>query len=255
MSGFDIVNRLSLSGRSALVTGGGRGLGRAVSEGLAAMGAEVTLCARTESEIAEGAEQIRARGLKASYLVADVCDIANFEQQVSNLPVFDIFVNNAGTNRPKPLSDVREEDYDTIMGLNVKAAVFAAKAVSGKMMAENRGGSIINMSSQMGHVGAANRTIYCASKWALEGFTKSLAVELGAHGIRVNTVSPTFIKTPMTAASLADPAARDAIVAKIKLGRLGEPGDVVGAVAFLASEAAALVTGSSVVVDGGWSAE
>lgn len=255
MSGFDIQDMLSLSGRRALVTGGGRGLGRSIAEGLAVMGAEVTLCARTESEIAEGAQEIRAKGLKATHLAADVSDVPSFAATIAGLPAFDIFVNNAGTNRPKPLSEVTEDDYDAVLGLNLRAAVFAAKAVSGRMMAEGRGGSIINMSSQMGHVGAANRTIYCASKWALEGFTKSLAVELGSMGIRVNTVGPTFIETPMTAPFLADPAARQAIVSKIKLGRLGTPGDVVGAVVFLASEAAALVTGSAIIVDGGWTAD
>lgn len=255
MSGFDIREKLSLSGRRALVTGGGRGLGRSIAQGLAVMGAEVTLCARTESEIAEGAAEIRARGLKATHLVADVSDVAGFATINAELPAFDVFVNNAGMNLPKPLSNVTEEDYDAVLALNLRAAVFAAKAVSGQMMAKGRGGSIINMSSQMGHVGAANRTIYCASKWALEGFTKALAVELGPKGIRVNTVGPTFIETPMTAPFLADPAAREAIVSKIKLGRLGTPGDVVGAVVFLASDAAALVTGSAVVVDGGWTAD
>lgn len=255
MSGFDILQRLSLSGRRALVTGGGRGLGRSIAQGLAVMGAEVTLCARTENEIADGAAEIRAKGLKATYLVADVSDVADFAALIAEQSAFDIFVNNAGMNRPKPLSEVTEEDYDAVLGLNLRAAVFAAKAVSGRMMAEGRGGSIINMSSQMGHVGAANRAIYCASKWALEGFTKALAVELGPKAIRVNTVGPTFIETPMTAPFLADPNALEAIVSKIKLGRLGKPGDVVGAVAFLASDAAALVTGSAILVDGGWTAD
>lgn len=255
MTGFDIQQKLSLAGRRALVTGGGRGLGRSIAEGLAAMNAEVTLCARTESEIAEGAAEIRARGFKANHLVVDVTDVAGFAAIMAELPAFDVFVNNAGTNRPKPLADVTEQDYDAVLGLNLRAAVFAAKTISGRMMAEGRAGSIINMSSQMGHVGAANRTIYCASKWALEGFTKALAVELGPQGIRVNTVAPTFIETPMTVPFLADPAARQAILSKIKLGRLGAPGDVVGAVVFLASDAAALVTGSAVIVDGGWTAD
>jgi NAD(P)-dependent dehydrogenase (short-subunit alcohol dehydrogenase family) len=255
MSGFDIREMLSLSGRRALVTGAGRGLGRSIARGLATMGAEVTLCARTESEIAGGAEEIQAKGLTARHLVADVSDVPGFAATISELPAFDIFVNNAGMNRPKPLCEVTEEDYDAVLGLNLRAAVFAAKAVSGRMIAEGCRGSIINMSSQMGHVGAANRTIYCASKWALEGFTKSLAVELGSKGIRVNTVGPTFIETPMTAPFLADPAIRLEIVSNIKLGRLGTPGDVVGAVVFLASDAAALVTGSAVVVDGGWTAD
>ncbi|ARM90979.1 NAD(P)-dependent dehydrogenase (short-subunit alcohol dehydrogenase family) [Rhizobium leguminosarum] len=255
MSGFDILERFSLSGRRALVTGAGRGLGRSIAQGLAAAGAEVTLCARTESEIEEGAAEIRARGLKALTLVADVSDVEDFRQKIDELQPFDVFVNNAGMNRPKPLSEVTLDDFDAVIGLNLRAAIFAAQAVSCRMTSANLRGSIINMSSQMGHVGAANRTIYCASKWALEGFTKALAVELGPAGIRVNTVGPTFIQTPMTKPFLDDPVVRDAIVSKIKLGRLGTPEDVVGAVLYLSTDAAALVTGTAVLVDGGWTAD
>lgn len=255
MSGFDILERLSLAGRRVLITGAGRGLGRTIAQGLATAGAEVTLCARTESEIEEGAAEIRGKGLKAKTLVADVSDVAGFRAKIDALDPFDVFLNNAGMNRPKPLSEITEDDYDTVMGLNVRAAVFAAQAVSTRMVAGGVHGSIINMSSQMGHVGAANRTIYCASKWALEGFTKALAVELGPSGIRVNTVGPTFIETPMTKPFLEEPAARQAIVSKIKLGRLGTPEDVVGAVLYLASDAGGLVTGTSIVIDGGWTAD
>lgn len=255
MSGFNILELFSLSGRRALVTGAGRGLGRSIAEGLASAGAEVTLCARTESEVEEGARCIRDHGFKAEALVADVSDIAGFRATVDAMHAHDIFVNNAGTNRPKPLSDVTIEDFDAVIGLNLRAAVFAAQAVTARMANLGIQGSVINMSSQMGHVGAANRTIYCASKWALEGFTKALAVELGPVGIRVNTVAPTFIETPMTTPFLEDPAARNAIVSKIKLGRLGTPEDVVGAVLFLASDASALVTGSALLVDGGWTAD
>jgi NAD(P)-dependent dehydrogenase (short-subunit alcohol dehydrogenase family) len=255
MSGFDILERLSLAGRRALITGAGRGLGRTIAQGLAAAGAEVTLCARTESEIEEGAAEICGKGLKAKTLVADVSNVSGFRAKIDALDPFDVFLNNAGMNRPKPLSEVTEDDYDAVMGLNVRAAVFAAQAVSTRMVAGGVRGSIINMSSQMGHVGAANRTIYCASKWALEGFTKALAVELGPSGIRVNTVGPTFIETAMTKPFLEDAAARKAIVSKIKLGRLGTPEDVVGAVLYLASDAGELVTGTSIVVDGGWTAD
>lgn len=249
------MKSFSLSGRRALVTGAGRGLGRAVSEALASAGAEVTLCARTESEIAEAAAEIRSFGLAATHLVADVTAVDDFARKIAELPGFDILVNNAGTNRPKKLTEVSEDDYDAIMGLNVRAAVFATKAVTGRMLAEGRTGCVINMSSQMGHVGASERTIYCASKWALEGFAKALAVELGPKGIRVNNVCPTFIETPMTAPFLANPEVRAAILSKIKLGRLGTPSDVVGAVVYLASDAAAMVTGSSIIVDGGWTAD
>ena len=244
-----------LEGKRALVTGAGRGIGLAIARAYAASGAAVTLCARTEEDIETEAAALTAAGLHAEALVADVTDTIGFAGRVASRPAFDVFVNNAGTNRPKPLTDVTEEDYDAVMGLNVRAAIFAAKAVTASMIKSGKGGSVINMSSQMGHVGAANRTLYCASKWALEGFTKALAVELGSTGIRVNTICPTFIETPMTRPFLDDPQFREQILSKIKLGRLGTVDDVVGAAVFLASESSSLMTGSSLMLDGGWTAD
>ena len=244
-----------LDGKRALITGAGRGIGRAIAQAYAASGAEVTLCARTRAEIEEAAAELTAAGFAARALVADVTDAAGFAQIIDGLGAFDVFVNNAGTNRPKPLSEVTEDDYDTVIGLNVRAAIFAAKAVTARMSARGRGGSVINMSSQMGHVGAANRTLYCASKWAIEGFTKALAVELGPQRIRVNTICPTFIETPMTKGFFDDPQFRDAVLSKIKLGRLGTVEDVVGAAVYLASDASGLMTGSALMLDGGWTAD
>lgn len=244
-----------IEGKRALVTGAGRGIGLAIAQAYAASGAEVILCARTRSEIEGAANALKDAGLKAEALVADVTDTVSFADQISTLPPFDIFVNNAGTNRPKPLADIDEEDYDAVLGLNLRAAVFAAKAVTVQMVAAGNGGSIINMSSQMGHVGAANRTLYCASKWAIEGFTKALAVELGHHGIRVNTICPTFIETPMTKPFLEEPQFRDAVLDKIKLGRIGTVEDIVGAAVYLASDCSSLMTGSALMLDGGWTAE
>ncbi|MEZ5769433.1 MAG: SDR family NAD(P)-dependent oxidoreductase [Paracoccaceae bacterium] len=244
-----------LDGKRALITGAGRGIGRAIAEAYAEAGAEVILCARSGGEIEALAEALGAAGHKAEAMVADVTDIAGFAAQVAARPAVDIFVNNAGTNRPKPLSEVTEDDYDAVLGLNLKAAVFAAQAVSAAMVAAGKPGSIINMSSQMGHVGAANRTLYCASKWALEGFTKALAIELGSSGIRVNTICPTFIETPLTRPFFEDPDFKAAVLAKIKLGRIGQVGDVVGAAVFLASDASSLMTGSALMLDGGWTAD
>lgn len=244
-----------LDGKRALVTGAGRGIGLAIAQAYAALGAEVTLCARTASEIEDVAEEMCSAGLKADTLQMDVTDVAAFEAEIAARPAFQVLVNNAGTNRPKPLSDVTEDDYDAVMGLNLKAAIFCARAVTRRMIAEMVQGSVINMSSQMGHVGAANRTLYCASKWALEGFTKALAVELGAHRIRVNTICPTFIETPMTQPFFEDKAFRDMVVSKIKLGRLGRVEDVTGAAVFLASDASSLMTGSALMLDGGWTAD
>lgn len=244
-----------LDGRRALVTGAGRGIGRAIAIAYAEAGAEVTLCARTGPEIEAIAADLAGRGLKAETLVADVTDIDGFARAIDERPAFHILVNNAGTNRPKPLSEVTPEDYDAVMDLNMRAVCFATQAVTRRMVAEGTPGSVINMSSQMGHVGAANRTLYCASKWAMEGFTKALAVELGPHGIRVNTICPTFIETPMTRPFFEDRGFLDSVLKKIKLGRLGQVGDVTGAALFLASDASSLMTGSALMLDGGWTAD
>ena len=252
MTGSDLFR---LDGKSALITGAGRGIGRAVAFGLAEYGAQVTLCARTATEIEEAAAEIRKAGGRAETFVQDVTDIEGFARAVATKPAFDILVNNAGTNRPKPLSDVTLEDYQVVMDLNLKAAMFVTQAITRRMAECGTKGSVINMSSQMGHVGAANRTLYCASKWALEGFTRALAVELGPLGIRVNTICPTFIETPMTEPFFRDEAFRRSVLSKIKLGRLGRVEDVVGAAVYLASEASALMTGSALMLDGGWTAD
>ena len=244
-----------LDGKRALVTGAGRGIGLAIARAYARAGAEVTLCARTRTEIEAAAEELRRDGLVAEALGLDVTEVAAFEEAISERPPFDVFVNNAGTNRPKPLSDVTEDDFEAVIGLNLKAAVFCARAVTMRMVRAGRGGSVINMSSQMGHVGAANRTLYCASKWAIEGFSKALAVELGAHNIRVNTICPTFIETPMTRPYFEDEEFRAAVLSKIKLRRLGTVDDVTGAAVFLASDASSLMTGSAMLLDGGWTAD
>jgi NAD(P)-dependent dehydrogenase (short-subunit alcohol dehydrogenase family) len=244
-----------LDGKRALITGAGRGLGLAFAAALAEAGAHVTLAARTAGEIEAAAEAIRERGGSAEALKLDVLDIDGTRRALEQAEPFDVFVNNAGTNRPKPFAEVTAEDYDAVMGLNVRAAFFAAQAVARKMIAAGRGGSIINISSQMGHVGAPNRTIYCTSKHAIEGLTKAMAVELAPHGIRVNSIGPTFIETPMTRPYFENRAFRESVLEKIKLGRLGKLEDVMGAAVFLASDASALMTGAALVVDGGWTAE
>lgn len=244
-----------LDGKRALVTGAGRGIGLGIARAYAEAGAEVVLCARGADEIGTAAAEFVAQGLKAQALPADVTDVASFAALVAALPAFDVFVNNAGTNRPKPFFDVTEEDYDVVMGLNLRAAIFAAQAVASRMVTAGRAGSIINMSSQMGHVGAANRTLYCASKWALEGFTKAFAIEMGPHRIRVNTICPTFIETPMTRPFFDDPEFRASVMAKIKIGRLGQVEDVAGAAIYLASDMSSLMTGSAMMLDGGWTAD
>ena len=210
---------------------------------------------RTEANITEAAEAIRADGGSAEPLVLDVLDLDEMRRTVVENGPFDILINNAGTNRPKPLSDVTEDDYDAVMGLNLRSTVFATRAVTARMISEGKAGSVINMSSQMGHVGAANRTLYCASKWALEGFTKALSVELGPHRIRVNTICPTFVETPLTKPFFEDESFRASVLNKIKLGRIGQVEDITGAAVYLASDASSLMTGSAVMLDGGWTAD
>ncbi|MFC3126629.1 SDR family NAD(P)-dependent oxidoreductase, partial [Pseudoroseomonas globiformis] len=213
------------------------------------------LAARSAAEIEAAATAIRAAGGQAEAMVLDVGDLDAVTATLGAAEPFDILVNNAGTNRPAPFIEVSPEDFDAVMALNVRSAFFVAQAVAKRLVAAGRPGSIIHVSSQMGHVGGPGRTVYCASKHAIEGLTKAMAVELGAHGIRVNSVCPTFIETPMTRPFFEKPEFRDWVLTKIKIGRIGVVEDVMGPVVFLASDAAALMTGSALMLDGGWTAE
>lgn len=244
-----------LDGKRALITGAGKGIGAAAAEALAAFGAEVTLVARTRADIEGVAAAIDAAGGKASWKVADVTDKAAITALIEDGDANDILVNNAGMNRTDTFIDVKEEDFDAIYALNVRACFFTAQAFARRLVREGRKGSIVNMSSQMGHVGAATRSVYCGTKWAIEGMTKAIAVDLAPAGIRVNTVCPTFVETPMASGFLKSDAFKAEVLSKIKLGRIGTVGDITGAVVFLASDASALMTGSSIVVDGGWTAD
>ena len=246
---------LRLDGRRALVTGAGRGIGLAAAAALAQAGAHVVLAARTASEIEAAAAEIRAEGGSASAQVLDVTDTAAVRDAIAAQAPFDVLVNNAGTNRPRTFLDVTEDDYDAIALLNQRAAFFVAQAVAKRMVDAKIKGSIIHVSSQMGHVGGQRRTVYCMTKHGIEGLTKAMAIDLAPHGIRVNSIGPTFIDTPLTRPFWNDKAFHADVVSRIKLGRLGTVEDLMGAVVFLASDAAALVTGTALVVDGGWTAE
>ena len=246
---------MRLDGRRALVTGAGRGIGLACAEALAAAGAHVTLLSRTRSELERAAEGIEADGGRTEVLVCDCTDAAAISELIGGAPMhWDVLVNNAGTNRPQTFLEVTREAFDDVMRINVTGAFFVAQAVAARMAAGGEGGSIINMSSQMGHVGGARRSVYCTSKHAMEGMTKAMAIDLAPHRIRVNTVCPTFVLTPMTASYFEDEAFRADTLGRIPLGRLAELGDVTGAVVFLASDASAMITGSALKVDGGWTA-
>ena len=243
-----------LDGKKALVTGAGRGIGMGASIALAESGADVTLVSRTEQELKEICDHINSQGLSASYVALDVNNDNEINQLIEKSNPFDILINNAGTNKPAKLVDTDINDFDYVMSLNVRSVVNLTKCVVKKMLANDVKGSIINVSSQMGHVGGPNRTTYCSSKFAIEGFTKSLAIELGPDGIRVNAICPTFIQTPMTEPFLKDEDFKKTTIGMIPIGRLGEVTDLMGPFVFLASEASSLMTGSSILVDGGWTA-
>ena len=244
-----------LDGRRALVTGAGGGIGLASAAALAEAGAAVTLVARTTATVEAGAAAIREAGGIAEAAVLDVTDLTGVASFFAGRPAFNILVNNAGTNRPMAMTKVGEADYDAVLDLNLKAAFFVAQACVRRLLEAREPGSLIHIGSQMGHVGGPNRSLYCASKWALEGMSKAFALDLATSGIRSNTIAPTFIETPLTKPFFEDEAFRANVLAKIKLGRIGRVEDLMGAVLFLASDASALVTGTSLIVDGGWTAE
>jgi len=239
----------------ALVTGAGRGIGRGCALALAGAGADIIALSRSRAELDEVAREAEGLEVNARAIPCDVTDRSRVDEIVESLERVDILVNCAGTNFPEPFVDVTEEHLDALLALNVKATFCVSQVVVRAMLTRARPGAIINVSSQMGHVGAANRTVYCITKHAVEGLTKAMAVELAPSGIRVNSVAPTFIETPMTGPFFADERFRSDTLSRIPLGRVGHVDDVVGAVVYLASPAAALVTGTSLLIDGGWTAQ
>ncbi|MGB7286251.1 MAG: SDR family oxidoreductase [Salaquimonas sp.] len=244
-----------LDGKRALVTGASRGIGLGGAVALAEAGAHVVMAARNKQEIEAAAEEVRSAGYSAEGISMDVGDISAVNHAISEYGPFDVLFNNAGTNSPLPYVDVTPDNFDMITDLNLKAAFFVAQSVAKAMIAAGIKGSIIHTSSQMGHVGGIDRSVYCGSKFGIEGVTKASAIELAAHGIRVNTVCPTFIRTPMTKSTFDNPERVKWLEEKIKLGRIGEIEDIMGAVLFLACDASSLITGTSLLIDGGWTAD
>lgn len=244
-----------LDGKRALVTGASSGIGLGAAAALAEAGAAVTLVARRPAELEAVRDAIRATGAQAEALALDITDIAATESAVAAHGPFDVLVNSAGLARHAPALDTTPQDYDTVTNLNVRAAYFLTRATARGLIAAGKPGSLINVSSQMGHVGGPDRAVYCATKHAIEGMTRAMALEWAPHDIRVNTLCPTFIRTPLGEQTLKDPAKRAWILSKIKLGRVGEIEDLMGPVVFLASDASALMTGTHLIVDGGWTAE
>ncbi len=240
-----------LDGQVALVTGAGRGIGRACAERLATAGAHVIAVARSKDDLAKLAAHSSGR---IETWTGDVTD-DEFMGRVEAIEGLSILVNNAGGNRPQSFVDVDTESLDFVIDLNVRAAFRVAQASARAMLAQRIEGSIVNMSSQMGHVGSPKRTVYCMTKHAVEGLTKAMAVELGPHGIRVNSVAPTFVETPLTKPMLDDPKFREFVLGMIPLNKLASLDDVAAAVLYLVSPGASMVTGHSLKVDGGWTAQ
>lgn len=246
---------MRLDGKRALVTGATSGIGEGCAVALAEAGAHVTLVARTAAAVEKQATAFQLNNWDAAALPLDISDITASEAAIAAHGPFDILVNSAGLARHSPAVDTTQSDYDAVTDLNVKAAYFLTRAVAKGLIEAEKPGSLINISSQMGHVGGIDRAVYCATKHALEGMTKSMAIEWAPHQIRVNTICPTFIRTPLGEQTLAIPERRAWIEEKIKLGRVGEVTDIMGAITFLASDAAALITGTHLIIDGGWTAD
>ncbi|MDX0624880.1 SDR family oxidoreductase [Sinorhizobium medicae] len=244
-----------LDGRRALVAGASSGIGLGCAVALAEAGAHVVLAARSPEKLDEAVEAIRREGLSAEALVLDVADLEATEAAVAAERPFQVLVNSAGIARHGPAADTAPEDFDAVFGLNVRGAYFLTRAVAKGLIAAGQPGSLINISSQMAHVGGVDRAVYSATKHAVEGFTKSMAIEWGPAAIRVNTICPTFIRTPLTKQTFSKPERVQWITEKIKLGRLGRVEDIMGAVTYLASDASAMVTGTALMVDGGWTAD
>ncbi|MCK8464035.1 SDR family oxidoreductase [Aliiroseovarius sp. S1339] len=245
----------NLSGKRALVTGASSGIGLACAVALAEAGADITLAARSVGKLETTAQEMQNAGFNVSILPLDVSDVATLQAAVAKAGPFDILVNSAGLAIHSPALDTQETDFDAVSDLNFKGAYFLTTAVAKGLVAAGRPGSLINITSQMAHVGGIDRAVYCGTKHAVEGFTKSMAIEWGPLGIRVNTICPTFIRTPLTEATFENPQRVRWIEEKIKLGRVGEVTDIMGPVVYLASDASALMTGTHMLIDGGWTAD
>ena len=244
----------SLKGRTALIVGASSGIGTACAVALAEHGAKVTLAARRKDKLEILAHQMEKKEFEVKILELDINDIVKTSDTISKLETFDILVNSAGIAKHSGSVDTVFHDFDVVMNTNLRGAYFLTQAVAKNLILEKKKGSLINISSQMGLVGGQERAVYCASKHAVEGFTKAMAIEFGNHNIRVNTICPTFILTDMTKKTFEVPEKRKWIEEKIKIGRIGKVEDIMGAVVYLASDASSLVTGSSLLVDGGWTA-
>lgn len=245
---------LRLDGRRALVVGASSGIGLGSAVALAEAGAHVTLAARSVERLEDAVEALRSKGYSAAALALDVQDVVATERIVAASGPFDVLTNSAGLARHGPAVETTIEDFDAVFGVNVRGAYFLTRSVARGLIEAGKPGSLINISSQMAHVGGIDRAVYSATKHAVEGFTKSMAIEWGKSRVRVNTICPTFIRTPLTERTFRNPDRVKWIMNKIKLDRVGEVEDIMGAVVYLASDASAMITGTSLKIDGGWTA-
>ena len=250
------LKKINLKNKYALVTGAGKGLGKACSIALAEAGATVIALSRTQSDLnklEKIIKRIKGRIIKIN------CDVMNYDDlktKLGKIKIIDILVNNAGTNFPEPFEKIKQSSMNYLVDLNLKAAFNVAQLVVKKMLKnKKRGGSIINMSSQLGHVGMIGRNIYSMTKFGIEGLTKGMGVELANKNIRVNTVAPTFVETPMVKRFFKNKKFKKLVIENIPMGKVAKESDVATAVCFLASDAAAMITGTSILIDGGWTAK
>ncbi len=255
MKPFPQTPSFDLIGKTALVTGASSGIGRACAIAFAEKGADVTLVSRNKKDLFKLNEYIQSKGWKSKVLPLDITDVETTSRAILKNGPFEIMLNSAGQARHSPALQTTPDDFDAVMNINLRGAYFLTQTIAKGLVKSKKKGSLINISSQMAHVGGIERATYCASKAAVEGFTKAMAIELGEFGLRINTICPTFILTPLTKASFDDPVKKEWILKKIKLGRVGEVEDIMGAAVYLASDASSLVTGSSIMVDGGWTTD
>lgn len=244
-----------LDGKRALVAGGSSGIGLACAAALAQAGAEVTIAARNMTKVQKVVDEMTQAGFAARAMAMDVTDTSTTEAAVLADGPFDVLVNSAGLAIHSAAVDTTADDFDAVSNINFKGAYFLTRAVAKGLLAAGKPGSLINITSQMALVGGIDRAVYCATKHAVEGFTKAMAIEWGKQGIRVNTIGPTFIRTPLTEQTFNNPDRVTWIMEKIKLGRVGEVTDMMGPVVYLASDASGLMTGSHLSIDGGWTAD
>ena len=254
MINLPIMPSMSLEGKTAIVTGASSGLGQGAAAALAGAGASVICAARGEDRLLETEKALKENGWIVTSKVVDINDHSEIENIFSKCKI-DIVVNAAGQARHSPAIETRLEDYDAVMDVNLKSAYFISTTAAKFMLERNICGSIIHISSQMAHVGGVDRAVYSASKHAVEGMVKSMAIEWGPNGIRINSICPTFVRTPLTEPTFQNPDRVNWIKSKIKLGRVAEVSDIMGAVLYLATDLSSMVTGTSILVDGGWTAE